>query len=364
LKAAIFADPASGATEAAKEQLWKQLLEHVPVGAVPAVDAAAKEDDSEDAEEDEDGYADEDGTPNDAARDAAEEAGDARDDGTAAAAAAVGSPDSSGRQGINIPIDDEDEEEKDSNRSSDGDGDGDGDADGKEAREDDEEATQPVEPVEVRSHASKTANGRNQKKSEQTKQKQKQKQKKYTGPSAGLMNDMKADSTAFLKTIEDPLDAILNDSTLPAARSRTARVAGAGAGAGAGKKARSKMADHVDSGEKMDWDSDASNSTPRKASDDVGAAFAFPAMGGKAPSPLKRLSATAVGGFEKKQKKRKMWSAEEEHDLMEGVKKHGMGGQCWNNILEDPEYHFNGRSNVDLKDKHRNLVKKYGLTTY
>ena len=41
--------------------------------------------------------------------------------------------------------------------------------------------------------------------------------------------------------------------------------------------------------------------------------------------------------------------------LQDGVDKHGKGK--WAVIRDDAAYHFNNRSSVDLKDKHRNLTK-------
>lgn len=49
------------------------------------------------------------------------------------------------------------------------------------------------------------------------------------------------------------------------------------------------------------------------------------------------------------------WTSEEEDALLAGVKKHGPGK--WKNILKDPEFapFLTHRSNIDLKDKWRNL---------
>ncbi|CAH8391037.1 unnamed protein product [Eruca vesicaria subsp. sativa] len=49
------------------------------------------------------------------------------------------------------------------------------------------------------------------------------------------------------------------------------------------------------------------------------------------------------------------WTEEEEEALLAGVEKHGPGK--WKNILRDPEFAFplSSRSNIDLKDKWRNL---------
>ncbi|XP_057425880.1 telomere repeat-binding factor 4-like [Lotus japonicus] len=49
------------------------------------------------------------------------------------------------------------------------------------------------------------------------------------------------------------------------------------------------------------------------------------------------------------------WTAEEEDVLHRGVQKYGAGK--WKNILRDPEFapSLMSRSNIDLKDKWRNL---------
>ena len=61
--------------------------------------------------------------------------------------------------------------------------------------------------------------------------------------------------------------------------------------------------------------------------------------------------------LEKAQKGRKKWSIGEEKALMKGVQKHG---KKWANILGDDEFAatLSSRTNVDLKDKYRNLGKK------
>jgi len=52
---------------------------------------------------------------------------------------------------------------------------------------------------------------------------------------------------------------------------------------------------------------------------------------------------------------RKRWTDEETHDLLAGVKKHGVGK--WKQILEDESFSFHERSSVDLKDRYRVCVK-------
>ncbi|XP_023645214.1 telomere repeat-binding factor 4 isoform X2 [Capsella rubella] len=55
------------------------------------------------------------------------------------------------------------------------------------------------------------------------------------------------------------------------------------------------------------------------------------------------------------------WTAEEEEALLAGVGKHGPGK--WKNILRDPQFadQLSNRSNIDLKDKWRNLSVAPGI---
>ncbi|VVA95085.1 unnamed protein product [Arabis nemorensis] len=55
------------------------------------------------------------------------------------------------------------------------------------------------------------------------------------------------------------------------------------------------------------------------------------------------------------------WTAEEEEALRAGIEKHGTGK--WKNILRDPEFadQLTSRSNIDLKDKWRNLSVAPGI---
>ncbi|CAI9773565.1 unnamed protein product [Fraxinus pennsylvanica] len=54
------------------------------------------------------------------------------------------------------------------------------------------------------------------------------------------------------------------------------------------------------------------------------------------------------------------WTVEEEEALKAGVVKHGLGK--WKNILRDPQFapYLSNRSNIDLKDKWRNMCISYG----
>lgn len=55
----------------------------------------------------------------------------------------------------------------------------------------------------------------------------------------------------------------------------------------------------------------------------------------------------------KKRKKNNRWTDEETKDLFKGITKFGIGS--WKKILNHEEYHFNGRSAVDLKDRFRTV---------
>lgn len=57
------------------------------------------------------------------------------------------------------------------------------------------------------------------------------------------------------------------------------------------------------------------------------------------------------------------WTTDEEEALRAGVNKHGIGK--WKNILKDPEFapFLTSRSNIDLKDKWRNMSISTGLIT-
>ncbi|KAJ0249916.1 SANT/Myb domain-containing protein [Hirschfeldia incana] len=55
---------------------------------------------------------------------------------------------------------------------------------------------------------------------------------------------------------------------------------------------------------------------------------------------------------------RRKWSAEEEEAFLAGVRKYGPGK--WSYIINDPEFRaqLSTRSNIDLKDKWRNMMIK------
>ncbi|QDS67726.1 hypothetical protein FKW77_005839 [Venturia effusa] len=69
------------------------------------------------------------------------------------------------------------------------------------------------------------------------------------------------------------------------------------------------------------------------------------------PSTQKTNDATLAGKQLKVAKTRKKWSEEETADLVKGVSKFGIG--AWKRILQHPEYTFNTRTAVDLKDRFR-----------
>ncbi|RMD42215.1 hypothetical protein DV735_g2905, partial [Chaetothyriales sp. CBS 134920] len=60
-------------------------------------------------------------------------------------------------------------------------------------------------------------------------------------------------------------------------------------------------------------------------------------------------------GHVKARRVRRPWTEAEAQDLLRGVIKHGVGR--WKQILEDPSFHFNDRTTVDLKDRHRVSMK-------
>lgn len=60
-----------------------------------------------------------------------------------------------------------------------------------------------------------------------------------------------------------------------------------------------------------------------------------------------------------KARKRRKWTDEETKDLLVGVSKYGIGS--WKKILQSPEFSFNGRTAVDLKDRFRICCPGEGL---
>lgn len=72
----------------------------------------------------------------------------------------------------------------------------------------------------------------------------------------------------------------------------------------------------------------------------------------RVPKTLEQYESESSG---RQQRSRRPYTQEEQDNLIEGIKRFG---NDWRRIQE--EYKFNGRTNVDLKDKARNL-KKHGL---
>ncbi|KAL1565764.1 hypothetical protein AAHA92_01449 [Salvia divinorum] len=57
----------------------------------------------------------------------------------------------------------------------------------------------------------------------------------------------------------------------------------------------------------------------------------------------------------KRRRKARKWSLDEEQALRNGVERFGKG--CWKRILDEYKNEFDGRTDVDLKDKWRNMIK-------
>lgn len=69
------------------------------------------------------------------------------------------------------------------------------------------------------------------------------------------------------------------------------------------------------------------------------------------PRDTRPIEPAAMETRPKKRRKPKFWTEEETEQLIQGVRKHGIGK--WKQILEDPDLQFDGRSCVDLKDRFR-----------
>ena len=86
------------------------------------------------------------------------------------------------------------------------------------------------------------------------------------------------------------------------------------------------------------------------------------AMGGQqstASRGVPSATASSAGFSPPAKKKRRKWTTEECEMLRRGVEKHGEA--AWKVILHDDELEFNHRSNVDIKDKWRNMNREKGL---
>jgi Myb-like DNA-binding domain len=69
------------------------------------------------------------------------------------------------------------------------------------------------------------------------------------------------------------------------------------------------------------------------------------------PPPTEAEKPSSGKGRKRAAKPRRKWSEEETRHLLLGVNRHGVGK--WTNILEDPDFQFNGRTAGDLKDRFR-----------
>ncbi|KAH9610599.1 hypothetical protein KSS87_009844 [Heliosperma pusillum] len=79
----------------------------------------------------------------------------------------------------------------------------------------------------------------------------------------------------------------------------------------------------------------------------------------KLPSPkIHRISPLKIPGYRNGRRERKRWTPLEEDTLREGVMKYGRGN--WKMIMLDSKFSevFQGRTEVDLKDKWRNLTRQ------
>ncbi|KAK1232342.1 hypothetical protein PQX77_004527, partial [Marasmius sp. AFHP31] len=66
---------------------------------------------------------------------------------------------------------------------------------------------------------------------------------------------------------------------------------------------------------------------------------------------MRKIATDADDDVQAEKKQRKKWSTEETQMLVDGCNKHGVGN--WKTILGDPEFKFDNRSPVDLKDRFR-----------
>jgi hypothetical protein len=73
------------------------------------------------------------------------------------------------------------------------------------------------------------------------------------------------------------------------------------------------------------------------------------------PTPTEVNGAPVAAKLARHAKGRNKWTEEETADLLRGVAKFGIGN--WKKILQFSDYHFNGRTAVDLKDRY---VVPYG----
>ncbi|KAF1365760.1 hypothetical protein EJ07DRAFT_150258 [Lizonia empirigonia] len=79
--------------------------------------------------------------------------------------------------------------------------------------------------------------------------------------------------------------------------------------------------------------------------------FLEPAAGPGVEPPLVTPTPSRAPGQSKAPRKRKWWSQKETEDLLTGVSRFGIGR--WKQILGCKDFHFQGRTSVDLKDRFR-----------
>lgn len=72
------------------------------------------------------------------------------------------------------------------------------------------------------------------------------------------------------------------------------------------------------------------------------------------PSVVQKKETPTKANKRKNPKAYKKWAEEETAHLLKGLKKHGLGN--WSDILGDPEFSFNNRTAVDLKDRWRTIA--------
>ena len=180
--------------------------------------------------------------------------------------------------------------------------------------------------------------------------------KKVSGSTKELERARKelADSRVDLaKVVKDPLPALLRrpdataeaPATSPGEKRKTAEPA-----------AKRNLLDSHPSAQVQEWDEDEIEESPSRYSPSASRRLHLSPI----PSPRKPLageSSLATGSRSKPRRQRKKWSDEEVDILKREVRTYGKGN--WKLILLLHKDVFHGRTEVDMKDKWRNL-EKYG----